>query len=41
MIPTLDLIADNAREADDDVKAIPLGQTALVLLDWTDPNKVV
>lgn len=41
VVPTLETLAAQAKETSADEQAMPLNQMALLLVDWTDPAKVV
>ena len=41
VVPTIEMLATQARETDADDQAMTLNQMALLLVDWTDPAKVV
>ncbi len=40
-IPLFDSLAEAVREADEDEEMLPINQIALLLVDWTDPSKIV
>jgi len=41
VVPTIELLAAQMKEADSDEQIMPLSQMALLLVDWTDPAKTV
>jgi hypothetical protein len=41
VVPTIEMLATQIKESDPDEQAMSLSQMALLLVDWTDPSKMV